>query len=360
MTVIRDISIDDAAWRQLSKLGGPMHEELSNPPTMTSKRPPEEEVEAFICDKSIDKTVAQQLRGVVGRVQQRVLAHGSCLDPSAICLARIRVAYSNLTMFEGPPLEEIEAFIWDNSIDDTAAQQLRSVDRPIQQSVLDRGRCLNPSAVCLARIRDAQVNAFIQENHIEETTSQQLRWACGPIQQSVLDGGNCELRGAAGPVKPLTKFAIFMDLFPVFMDVLLDALVVRRMLKGYHILFATIILSTTVYSTTLEVAIGRAKKLPADLKSALKTGVYSDRVLQILDAEKSIEAFVSLVVTIYAMPLNAKATADLMTTGFSVLLSIYGIAKYHHQYYDLGEGGLPCTSEGDGDGTSSSSSCTSE
>merc|ERR1719210_2234801 len=61
----------------------------------------------------------------------------------------------------GPSHEEVEVFIRDNGVDEMAASQLKEADPHVQRSVLDRGSltdCRNPSAVCLARIRDAKGN----------------------------------------------------------------------------------------------------------------------------------------------------------------------------------------------------------
>ena len=54
-------------------------------------------------------------------------------------------------------LSKVEEFIRDNKVDETAGKQLRSAAPKIQKEVIHRGGlegCKNPSAVCLARIRE--------------------------------------------------------------------------------------------------------------------------------------------------------------------------------------------------------------
>lgn len=52
---------------------------------------------------------------------------------------------------------KVEEFIRENKIDETAGKQLRTADPKVQKEVIHRGgllECKNPSAVCLARIRE--------------------------------------------------------------------------------------------------------------------------------------------------------------------------------------------------------------
>lgn len=60
---------------------------------------------------------------------------------------------------DGPSPHEVQEFIRENKIDDVAARALLEAGPSVQKGVLSRGTlsdCRNPSAVCLARIRESR------------------------------------------------------------------------------------------------------------------------------------------------------------------------------------------------------------
>lgn len=132
-------------------------------------------VDEFIRENAVDSRAASALRGQAPDVQRAVLDRGEltdCQNPSTALMGRIRVAHDTLaherkrigmsTMLASQPLEaspEVEDFIRDNGIDGVAARQLREADADTQEDVLSRGSlsdCRNPSAVCLARLRESR------------------------------------------------------------------------------------------------------------------------------------------------------------------------------------------------------------
>mmetsp|Transcript_32594 Transcript_32594/g.69920 ORF Transcript_32594/g.69920 Transcript_32594/m.69920 type:complete len:191 (-) Transcript_32594:553-1125(-) len=143
----------------------------------------QDEVDDFVKRSGVDDRAAATLRREDERVQRAVLERGDMADvrnPSAILMSRIRVAKGggrsrsvsrskspDVGRRRGgggggggfPTMDEIDDFCDDNNLDDRAAQQLKEASGLVQQIVLDRGGltdCRNPSAVCLARIRDAK------------------------------------------------------------------------------------------------------------------------------------------------------------------------------------------------------------
>lgn len=141
------------------------------------------EVDDFIERAGLDEKAANALRTEEERVKRAVLDRGDmsdCRNPSASLMARIRQVREvnrgrsrSRSRSRGrggggvaapgggdlPSKDEVDSFINENKIDEMAARQLRDCDGAIQRNVLDRGSltdCRNPSAVCLARIRDAK------------------------------------------------------------------------------------------------------------------------------------------------------------------------------------------------------------
>lgn len=142
----------------------------------------DEDVETFIKDSGVDDRAADALRAEDEKVQRAVIDRGEmtdCRNPSASLMSRIRVAKESSEwsggqgaamgggkggggLSKGPTQDELEAFLTENGIDDQACAALREATPAIQRTVLDRGSltdCRNPSAVCLARIRDAKAGA---------------------------------------------------------------------------------------------------------------------------------------------------------------------------------------------------------
>lgn len=136
-----------------------------------------ETLESFIKDSGVDARAADALRSEAEAVQRAVLDRGEmseCRNPSASLMARIKVAKDNLASrnrspprasscrgHSGPSNTELDDFVKDNEIDESASRALREASPDTQRTVLERGGvtdCRNPSAVCLARIRDARDN----------------------------------------------------------------------------------------------------------------------------------------------------------------------------------------------------------
>mmetsp|Transcript_95065 Transcript_95065/g.297283 ORF Transcript_95065/g.297283 Transcript_95065/m.297283 type:complete len:314 (+) Transcript_95065:176-1117(+) len=145
-----------------------------------------QDLDRFIANSSIDSRAMASLRAQEPEVQRAVLERGEltdCQNPSTALMGRIRVAHENLAFerkraltpggpgdaaagaVKEPPAasQEVEDFIRENKIDGLAARQLREADQETQEDVVARGSlsdCRNPSAVCLARIRDSKSMAM--------------------------------------------------------------------------------------------------------------------------------------------------------------------------------------------------------
>lgn len=156
--------------------------------------PTREQVEDFIRDNTMDPNAARALRTENPEVQAEVLERGSlkdCINASAAVMGRIRdgkmkkeaarksSSASNFSILNsstsaasgaasalpsGPRMspvtsQEVEQFIVDNRLDDSAARALMSVSPDIQANVMDRGSLavtMNPSSAVMGRIRDAK------------------------------------------------------------------------------------------------------------------------------------------------------------------------------------------------------------
>lgn len=155
------------------------------------------EIELFIQANRVDTTAAQNLRAEPVHIQRAVLDRGSlaeCVNPSSALIGRIRDAKlqakygtssssaaaglrsgggsaSNYGALSGaigengerlvpPGPGEVEAFIVENRLDESAAQNLRAEPPQVQAVVIRRGSlafCLNPSSALIGRIRDAKL-----------------------------------------------------------------------------------------------------------------------------------------------------------------------------------------------------------
>lgn len=138
------------------------------------------EVDGFVVRNRIDDRAASTLRSCDPDVQRSVLERGDmtdCSNPSSALMGRIRQA-KDLDRPPGAPRSfvglgigsspggagptgsaEIEDFIRDNRLDESAARSLREANPEIQKAVLDRGPLVgtqNPSSATIVRIRDAR------------------------------------------------------------------------------------------------------------------------------------------------------------------------------------------------------------
>ncbi|OLP78685.1 hypothetical protein AK812_SmicGene41107 [Symbiodinium microadriaticum] len=221
-----------------------------------------EMVEQFILDNELNNRAASALRGTAAEVQRQVMEQGSlatCREPSAGCIGRIRKAEAalHLPLMEEaqrtpppqaperpieaePTADELDAFIWENQLNERAADALRGVSSDIQMDVLSQGSlasCREPSAGCIGRIAkaqaknqyhgspaasrhpngesgvhqprrrslpsqpwmpsEAQVEQFVEDNELNERAADALRSIPAIIQKQVLEQGS--LRGCREP-----------------------------------------------------------------------------------------------------------------------------------------------------------------
>jgi len=118
-----------------------------------------------------------------------------------------------------PSRAEIDEFIRANEVDDRAAADLRDCPPEVQRKVLARGElssARNPSAILLARIRDARasgsggadgtagvahssadVEEFIRANGVDESAADSLRSSSPTVQRAVVSRG--DLKTARNP-----------------------------------------------------------------------------------------------------------------------------------------------------------------
>lgn len=129
----------------------------------------------------VDSRAAAALRAQAPEIQRAVVERGEladCQNPSTALMGRIRAAHDQVAaerrrgevpglppVASSAPVQaspEVEDFIASNDVDGLAARQLREAPKEIQEDVVARGSlsdCRNPSAVCLARIREAKTIA---------------------------------------------------------------------------------------------------------------------------------------------------------------------------------------------------------
>jgi len=129
--------------------------------------PTAQEIDDFIRANNVDERAANDLKSCSAEIQRKVLARGelsTARNPSAAVLARIRDARSSPSVGGGgggggARSEEVEDFIKNNEVDESAADMLRSASPTVQRTVLSRGElktARNPSSALLSRIRDAK------------------------------------------------------------------------------------------------------------------------------------------------------------------------------------------------------------
>mmetsp|Transcript_29273 Transcript_29273/g.83185 ORF Transcript_29273/g.83185 Transcript_29273/m.83185 type:complete len:298 (-) Transcript_29273:185-1078(-) len=125
--------------------------------------PTSQDIDDFIRSNDVDERAANDLRSCSGEIQRKVLSRGelsTARNPSAAVLARIRDARSSPSGGGGGARSsEVEDFIKNNDVDESAADMLRSSSPTVQRTVLSRGElktARNPSSALLSRIRDAK------------------------------------------------------------------------------------------------------------------------------------------------------------------------------------------------------------
>eukprot|EP00928_Gymnodinium_smaydae_P042950 TRINITY_DN2887_c0_g2_i1.p1 TRINITY_DN2887_c0_g2~~TRINITY_DN2887_c0_g2_i1.p1 ORF type:complete len:542 (+),score=144.91 TRINITY_DN2887_c0_g2_i1:76-1626(+) len=207
------------------------------------------EVDQFLKRNAVDARAGATLREEAPEVQAAVLDRGDlqdCLNPSAALLGRIRAAKDAVAaerrkaagVMEGESggsagsragkgkeapvtAKELELFVRENKIDEVAAKALMEAGPGAQRSVLSRGGltdCRNPSAVCLARLREAkimqamkprdepkplhlpavidkektakEIEAFLERNVVDGRAGAALRAESAAVQRAILDRGD--------------------------------------------------------------------------------------------------------------------------------------------------------------------------
>mmetsp|Transcript_50830 Transcript_50830/g.145929 ORF Transcript_50830/g.145929 Transcript_50830/m.145929 type:complete len:408 (-) Transcript_50830:33-1256(-) len=138
-----------------------------------------EEVEEFIRQNQLDNDSSRSLRNCPIEILRSVLDRGDlrgARNPSSAVMMRIRDAKASagapmsrpaaaaplgVTDAEDPQLRmEIESFLVQNAIDDSASNALRACNTLVQRCVLGRGDlggARNPSSALLTRIKDAKL-----------------------------------------------------------------------------------------------------------------------------------------------------------------------------------------------------------
>merc|ERR1712203_647648 len=117
------------------------------------------DVEAFIQSNPIDQRAADALREESPEVQQIVLSRGSIAEtrnPSSALMCRIRDGRNKVSGGGGAFNGDVEAFLQATSVDERAADALRSESPAVQQAMLSRGDLSgtwNASSALMCRIR---------------------------------------------------------------------------------------------------------------------------------------------------------------------------------------------------------------
>ncbi|CAJ1442980.1 unnamed protein product, partial [Effrenium voratum] len=148
-----------------------VEERPSRTPGRPMGLPSSAEVNNYIKANGVNESAASALRSCSPTVKRAVISSGDvagAYDPSAALIAKIRDVRAggsgNISL--GPPglppmpsAADIDAFIDDNDLDDSAESQLRACPPHVVALVLSKGDLRgtrNPSSAVLSRIRDAK------------------------------------------------------------------------------------------------------------------------------------------------------------------------------------------------------------
>mmetsp|Transcript_43472 Transcript_43472/g.81635 ORF Transcript_43472/g.81635 Transcript_43472/m.81635 type:complete len:499 (+) Transcript_43472:63-1559(+) len=117
------------------------------------------EIEMFIAENNIDETAGTALREQEERVQRLCIDEGAVTgrNTSAILMGRIKRCKVRLEQASITP-EDVERFIEENGIDETAAEVLREQAPEVQHAVVEEGKVTgrNASATMMGRIKRAK------------------------------------------------------------------------------------------------------------------------------------------------------------------------------------------------------------
>jgi len=115
----------------------------------------------FIRDNNVDEGAQDALWELGPEEQDQILRQGQCTgaNPSAVLMSRIRRLAVQRAAY-APPLNpgDLDRFLRENGIDESAGATLRDCDPEIQKRVVAEGQVTgrNPSAIVASRIRRAQ------------------------------------------------------------------------------------------------------------------------------------------------------------------------------------------------------------
>jgi len=108
----------------------------------------------------------------------------------------------------------------------------------------------------------------------------------------------------------------------------LDILTVFKLLLTYHYWFATIMTAIVAYSLCMEADNLKPSVISWELRESRRRGFVVGSVATLLDHEQGFEAAMSFAFTTYTLPFSVRTYFDLGTSIVSLLLSVFGIARY--------------------------------
>lgn len=180
---------------------------------------------AFITDNRLDERAVEALLACPDHIQRTVVARGELHgmnNPSSAVLGRIRQVKMRAEAEAlraggayGYGFDQVELFIMNNSLDERAAELLRSCGPDVQYAVMSRGDlsdARNPSSAALGRIKEAQakgvgrgfgvlqrvvddalataVRTFVQTNYLDERASDALMNSSPEVVNAVISRGS--------------------------------------------------------------------------------------------------------------------------------------------------------------------------
>mmetsp|Transcript_38856 Transcript_38856/g.70758 ORF Transcript_38856/g.70758 Transcript_38856/m.70758 type:complete len:795 (-) Transcript_38856:15-2399(-) len=124
---------------------------------------------------------------------------------------------------------------------------------------------------------------------------------------------------------------IVMDLVGIGLDTFLDLQTTHTLFLHGHFMFGSCILVGSVWSIAVELIEQNLQHLPAECKKSLHKGVYTQRILTLMDRERGSEAVISSFVTCYALWFGVITPWTIA----SVFSSINTLAIFLHETIDL-------------------------
>lgn len=182
--------------------------------TKSQEAPTEAEIAEFLKRNEVDDRAAQDLRDCEADLQRKVIDRGdlnSARNSSAALIVRIRDARMDAKTSSGakagmglPSSSEIKDFISAYSLDDEAAEALRSSSPTMKRNILnsEEYRTVDDvSALVIARIGArrgnkgatglaAEVESFIKQNDLDRRAAVDLKGCAPAIQRDVISQGD--------------------------------------------------------------------------------------------------------------------------------------------------------------------------